>query len=854
MELSAEVHDLLQRFRTLSKPYQGGKVDSVVKSSTSYEMQPSRMKDELLNLDDINFDNDEYWLYGTPSASAGSVQNWLYSNHYDARFTDSNAFPSQQLDSFNNPSDNSLSAKKIFDSRTYTRPKKKFIRPSIDRYRDDLVEQPTIIKSMDKSDVTTPSKPLHFDLTQPMTCSRIFDNIAKNAPDNDSFQNMSPPSLINSMCSSTFTAAMDSSIIRNDPVLREIRTADYKAEPLMLQSLQSLTESYSSINSDSAENYLRRTLPQLLSAKNDSSECDENFYSLTGSHAPLDDKLDDTLDDDLTDNLNDRNLEEYYYDSTKIALNNNTANMKDLDASRNSTKRINSTIINSQTKSFPIDALTGDNKLDYEVITNRYSNEYLKSDDSNDSFARDASNEMNFSNSSNEQSAHQSRKEILDATFNKSKEIACDTTFNKSFSPNISNNSNESPNRSIVNGTFTRSKKNSALCSNATFNANDTFEKNRLDTGDYYNTNELVINGTFRKDKDRSKTRVIDTNTLRNLTYPKYGHGSGDSLDRLSNYSDSSKGSVGKMTMAEVDAIVERQEQSLSMSTPKPAKSMSKLFDSRAVLPSPIHQAMQFSKEHVSDSELSEEYSTARSSISKNKRLSMHFDTKTTNPALNTTTNLNRTYKSMSNLKQPSAIGRTIGSLAAVKQTPSTANYATYRKPSATVTSARVPSAIGNVTSYARSGSERNVPRAIGISAGISQQGVSAASTNLRTMGSQLKASYTSLRPSFANLPHAPVATGQTALRSESATAIGASGTDQSYVRQSVPLKSASSQSVPAVNSNNTIIKQRGLSALPRPVSGIPKPTTSKIPGPRPFRPSTAKPLTNLSYSSNTIR
>lgn len=110
------------------------------------------------------------------------------------------------------------------------------------------------------------NKPLHFDLNQPSSVN-IFDNILMNASDVDSFQNMSPPSLVNSMCSSTFTNLMENSFIKNDPILREIRDADYSAEILMHDSepqlYQSFTESCSSLNSDSAENFLKRTLPTL---------------------------------------------------------------------------------------------------------------------------------------------------------------------------------------------------------------------------------------------------------------------------------------------------------------------------------------------------------------------------------------------------------------------------------------------------------------------------------------------------------------------------------------------------------------------------------------------------------------
>lgn len=182
--------------------------------------------------------------------------------------------------------------KKIIDTRTFTRPKKKYNRPSIEHYTEemydlrsnsteDVLQQEiqnyissskctdssnTSIISDDTCSRYTFNKPLHFDLTQ-SSSTNIFDNILMNASDIDSFQNMSPPSLVNSMCSSTFTNLMESSFIKNDPTLREIRDADYSGEILIHdtepQLYQSFTESCSSLNSDSAENFLRRTLPTL---------------------------------------------------------------------------------------------------------------------------------------------------------------------------------------------------------------------------------------------------------------------------------------------------------------------------------------------------------------------------------------------------------------------------------------------------------------------------------------------------------------------------------------------------------------------------------------------------------------
>lgn len=106
-----------------------------------------------------------------------------------------------------------------------------------------------------------PVRPVQFDLSQP-TSLHNFDSFLLHNADVDSFQNMSPPSLVNSMCSSTFANLMESSFIKNDPVLREIRDKDF-TETAMLQDIeapmfQSITESCSSLNSDSPESFLKK--------------------------------------------------------------------------------------------------------------------------------------------------------------------------------------------------------------------------------------------------------------------------------------------------------------------------------------------------------------------------------------------------------------------------------------------------------------------------------------------------------------------------------------------------------------------------------------------------------------------
>lgn len=169
-------------------------------------------------------------------------------------------------------------SQKNFDSRTFTRPKKRFTRPSIEKYNEEVYgssndaqnesshhSRKSNISSSIIQEISEPTataaKPLNFDLTQP-TNSYYFENILANSAEIDSFQNMSPPSLVNSMCSSTFANLMESSFIKNDPVLREIRDTDYTETVLLQDSeppmFQSITESCSSINSDTPESFLKK--------------------------------------------------------------------------------------------------------------------------------------------------------------------------------------------------------------------------------------------------------------------------------------------------------------------------------------------------------------------------------------------------------------------------------------------------------------------------------------------------------------------------------------------------------------------------------------------------------------------
>lgn len=209
-------------------------------------------------------------LYKQPLTSELQINNlrtWLYSN---INYSHEELLPSNSNELEN---DN----QKQFDSRTFTRPKKRFMRPSIEKYNEivygtgnrstndlnssrESMSDCGISSDTGKLPAYEPIQPLSFDLSQPSN-SYYFDMLA-NAKDTDYFQSMSPPSLVNSICSTTFANLMESSFIKNDPILREIRDTDF-TESILLQDseapmFQSITESCSSLNSDTPESFLKK--------------------------------------------------------------------------------------------------------------------------------------------------------------------------------------------------------------------------------------------------------------------------------------------------------------------------------------------------------------------------------------------------------------------------------------------------------------------------------------------------------------------------------------------------------------------------------------------------------------------
>lgn len=132
-----------------------------------------------------------------------------------------------------------------------------------------------------------------------------------------------------------------------------------------------------------------------------------------------------------------------------------------------------------------------------------------------------------------------------------------------------------------LNGTYRRSPKQSNVTRNilavSTDSLDDAYQHQHKDeivqnTTFCKNSQNNPLNGTFSVDKRMSLMEHLnDERVLLNETYDYvvkrnsagYSGGSADSLDRMSSISNnSSRGSSRMLNMAEVDAIVERQEQS----------------------------------------------------------------------------------------------------------------------------------------------------------------------------------------------------------------------------------------------------------------------------------------------------
>lgn len=530
-----------------------------IKSRTELVMlKPAASKSDaeydIIDITKIKFDNDETWLYKvSDSCPVTDLRSWLHNDD----IKDEEYF----LSTIKSPNE----SQKNFDSRTFTRPKKRFTRPSIEKYNEEVYGSSndaqnesshhsrksnnisnSIIQEISEPTATA-AKPLNFDLTQP-TNSYYFENILANSAEIDSFQNMSPPSLVNSMCSSTFANLMDSSFIKNDPVLREIRDTDYTETVLLQDSeppmFQSITESCSSINSDTPESFLKKI----------------SFNSGT------------------------------FRKNTAKELHSS------LDKSNNSTADLNTTY-EKQIEVAPenSDPTEGTNNEEtHEINSHQFTN-------LNGTYRRTPRSKGTFRKS-----------DIKNAT------LALNSTFN--VSPDGPMSDGNATTQSLIKDCSLKSfEQNNSVIASLTISNEDTVEDMKKQLSETIQITDLNRLSYCLDDNIRLDGTYIEEDGLNrgtNITRTSMGcsTGSADSLDRMSSLSNSSRESNKMLNMADVDAIVEMQERSLQqvMSTPKTVQGSKNLWENNFI--SPI-----IPNEPLSDSDVSstDEYKSVKSTFSK---------------------------------------------------------------------------------------------------------------------------------------------------------------------------------------------------------------------------------------------
>lgn len=174
------------------------------------------------------------------SPYTGDLTNWL---HQDFNTVEDDISELESL--------NTEARKNIVDTRTFTRPKKRISRPSLEQLTEGCYSQSSSKTSItgsyhdvSKLSLTEESSnesyhsdyllsntnsvtgnnvaaPVQFKLSEPVNIS--FDKILANAGESlDSFTNMSPPSLMNSLCSSTFTNLMDSGYVNQPEIVPNV--------------------------------------------------------------------------------------------------------------------------------------------------------------------------------------------------------------------------------------------------------------------------------------------------------------------------------------------------------------------------------------------------------------------------------------------------------------------------------------------------------------------------------------------------------------------------------------------------------------------------------------------------------
>ncbi|KAK4886799.1 hypothetical protein RN001_003070 [Aquatica leii] len=677
----------------------------------------SIMLDEIIDVDNINFKDDENWLYesSTKNSTVNDLKLWLYQDMSTLKDFD---FHSNRLVLIRELARND--AKKSIDSRTFTRPKKRFNRPSIENLgyikNDKIESEPSLNNSIvnvvetnktfkvkdsiSDTDVcynTTIAQqpPLNFDYSE-LTTSSIFEKIVATASGDDTIQNMSPPSFVNSMSSSTFTNLMENSMIKEDSVLREISVTDYTEA--MLQDydpplFKSITDSCSSINLDNPETFIKQNYDSTLN----------NVYKKNFSEY-IDCSLKDNYIADKSDNmlLEETLVNEYSSDvsSTDVCYNNDTTVV----------------VAKEQTKS---------------IVSDKSSN--------------------------------------LNGTYKKGANSKLNRTFLKM--PLYHSNDN-------LNSTVTYT------------NDSNKFDSTKRHSYIVENHNDL------------NQTVTLNQNSF------GFSAGSTDSLDYLSSLSSSSRDSNKMLNMAEVDALVLQQEQSLprAMSTPKATNVMiTRLWENGLSGVS----AMKRGELSDTDSRSSnEDYQTVRSNISSIEDVPIESIS-------NDSTNI------MQNIPRKNDIASVdTKSLNVIKSELVSNNKILNIRGSNSNLKTVGTKLKGSYTNLKPSDANFKSNNVV-----VDNQG-----SNLKCMAANLKGSYTQLKPTLFNLPGTDnnlklYNTGPTLYKSQPTVKIvkATSTLRDMSVKDQV-------QSIPASSIAKSQLKASG---LPRPVSNIPRPTTSKIPTPR---------------------
>ncbi|KAF5302353.1 hypothetical protein FQA39_LY10392 [Lamprigera yunnana] len=735
MDLSQDVREILKNLKVLIK--ETAQTNSTIGSTClPLDMPTSNMIDELIDIDSIVFVNDENWLYESSvrNSYGSDLKQWLYQDVECLKDFD---FHSNRLFLIREMAQ--VDSKKNIDSRTFTRPKKRLNRPSIyceDYFKnynveDDQIDSNKTLTSCESDKVCDVSfaqdsqAPLNFNLNE-STSQRIFENIVAFSNSEDSFQNMSPPSLINTMSSSTFTNLMENSMIKNDPLLREISVTDYTEA--MLQDydppiFKSITDSFSSINLDNPETFIKQGSEKTLN----------NIYKRNISVN--------------TDN----SLNETY-----------------------TAEKCENTIMNGT---------------------------YLKTPSTDNSY-NDVSLSFTW--------LHKDVMSVIMLVY--IKPLLMGTIV---VTPSDKNECKMNNKSEVLNGTYRKSVNS---------NLNETFQKTTICLS---NDN---LNNTTVFSKDGNKTNnfkrhsyTIDThelNPVMNLHRNSFENSadSTDSLDYLSSLSSSSRGSNKMLNMAEVDAIVLQQEQSLHqvMSTPKScSKIMSKLWEN-GISPIPIVDT-----EHVSDSDRSsnEEFRTVRSNVSSICPPSQSLSSALT--AVTSGTDISKNVAERVNTRTLNMMSKNTGNnrIHNIK-----GSYSEYKTGSASLR--------GSYTNL------RPIGATLKSTSCVPSIESKSSTSNLKTMSSKLKGSYTQLKPVLLNLPCADANTkiydaNRTMLKR---TSLGGSLSQCSLKIAEVaptlrePLLKDKIKSAPISNVNKPQIKASG---LPRPTSAIPRPASSRIPAPR---------------------